>query len=100
MKNNQGQLSGEPADLKSFVRNLGVDGVGIADLGLLEGMPTGIAPDATGFLSRYHRAIVLGAQLGKLGKEASGTEVSLYLEKVCLVVCPRAKQYRSRHQGG
>ena len=85
-KNPQGQQIGETAYLKSFVRSRGVDLVGIAHLRLLEGMPTGIAPDSVGFLRRYQCAIVLGAQLGKLGKEASGTEVNLCLEKAALEI--------------
>ncbi len=74
------------ADLKSFVRSLDVDLVGVADLRRLEGMPVGITPVPDGFLSGYAYAIVLGAQLGKLGKGASGTEVNVYLERAALEV--------------
>lgn len=73
-------------DLKAFVRGLGVDLVGVADLGRLVGMPVGITPVPDGFLSGYSHAIVLGAQLGKLGKGASGTEVSIYLERAAFEV--------------
>lgn len=70
--------------------------VGIADLRLLDGMPVGIESRSLGFLGTYQRAIVLGAQLGKLGKEASGNEVSLYLEKASLEIAAylEGKGYR------
>jgi epoxyqueuosine reductase len=79
-------------DLKAFVRGLGIDLVGIADLGLLKGMPLGIPSGAASFLSHYHSAIVMGAQLGKLGKSASGTEVSLFLEGKALAVVDRLER--------
>jgi epoxyqueuosine reductase len=82
--NFQGQHIGETSLLKSFIRNLGVDLVGIADLRLLEGMPVGIASGSADFLRSYHRAIVLGAQLGKVGKKASGNEVNSFLEEIAL----------------
>jgi epoxyqueuosine reductase QueG len=85
-RSSQDQRLNETEKLKSFARSRGVDLVGIADLGMLEGMPVGTAPDPAGFLRKYPYAIVLGAQLDKLGKKASGTEVSLYLEKAALEV--------------
>ncbi len=72
--------AGESGNLKSFVKNLGIDLVGVTDLGFLKGMPLGIPSDSAQFLQRYRRAIVLGAQLGKLRNEASGPEVSAFLE--------------------
>jgi len=80
----KGQQVEETAHLKSFVRSLGIDLVGIADLSLLKGMPIGIAPDTAAFLERFRCAIVLGAQFGKLGRKASGTEVSVFLEKAAI----------------
>ena len=80
------QQSDEAEELKSFVKGMGVDLVGIADLYSLKGMPLGIPSDAAPFLSHYHCAIVMGAQLGKLGKSASGTEVSLFLESAALAL--------------
>lgn len=88
--------SDEAEELKSFVKGLGVDLVGIADLYSLKGMPLGIPSDAASFLSHYHCAIVMGAQLGKLGKSASGTEVSLFLESVALAVVDRLER-KGRH---
>jgi epoxyqueuosine reductase len=80
------ESKGKTEHLKSFVRRLGIDLVGIADLSTLEGMPIGIPADSATFLERFQSAIVLGAQLGKLGKQASGSEVSAYLEKAGLQV--------------
>jgi epoxyqueuosine reductase len=82
----------EAEELKSFVKGLGVDLIGIADLHSLKGMPLGIPSDAASFLSHYHCAIVMGAQLGKQGKSASGTEVSLFLERVALAVVDRLER--------
>jgi epoxyqueuosine reductase len=81
-----GQHTTETECLKTFVRSLGIDLVGIANLGSLEGMPIGIRPGSTGFLENYRYAVVLGAQLNKLGKRASGSEVSLLMEKAALDV--------------
>lgn len=82
----QKQRVSETEHLKSFIRNQGIDLVGIVDLQLLEGMPIGISPDSTGFLKRYRYAIVMGAQLGKLGGKSSGNEMSLFLEKAAMEV--------------
>jgi NAD-dependent dihydropyrimidine dehydrogenase PreA subunit len=86
------QQSAEAEELKSFVKGLGVDLVGIADVHSLNGMPLGIPSDAAPFLSHYHCAIVMGAQLGKLGKSAPGTEVSLFLERAALAVVDRLER--------
>lgn len=72
--------------LKSFARDLGIALVGIADLRRLEGMPVGIAGNAGGFLAKYRYAVVLGAQLGKLGMDTPGSEVNLDLEKAALAL--------------
>ena len=82
----QKQRVSDTEHLKSFIRNKGIDLFGIVDLQLLEGMPIGILPDSTGFLKRYRYAIVMGAQMGKLGAKSSGNEVSLFLEKAALEV--------------
>jgi epoxyqueuosine reductase len=73
-------------DLKSSVRDLGIDLAGIADLRLLVGMPYGITFDSASLLERYSYAIVMGAQLGKLGNKASGKEMSLLMEKAATEV--------------
>ena len=88
------QQSDEAEELKSFVKGLGVDLVGIADLPSLKGMPSGIPSEAAVFLSHYHCAIVMGAQFGKLGKSASGTEVSLFLENAALTLVDRLERKR------
>jgi ferredoxin len=71
----------ETEQVKTVVRDLGIDLVGIADLRLLDGMPCGMSLDSASFLTQYPYAIVMGAQIGKLGSEAPGIEVSLFLEK-------------------
>jgi epoxyqueuosine reductase QueG len=72
--------------LKSFVLNLGIELVGIADITVLKGMPVGLPPEAAGFLKHYPRAIVLGAQYGKLGRSARGRLVSHYMDNAALDV--------------
>lgn len=76
----------ETEQLKAFVLSLGIDLVGIADLEALAGMPAGIDLGAAGFLREYRYAVVLGAQLYKFGRRASGSEVSLLMEKAALDV--------------
>jgi len=73
-------------DLRQLVRDCGVDLCGFVDLKSLRGMPTGIPAAGMGFLEDYQWAIVMGAQLGKLGSRASGSDMSLYLEKAALEV--------------
>ena len=86
------QRSEEEEELKSFVKEMGVDLFGIADLHSLKGMPLGISSDAAPFFSHYHCAIVMGAQLDKLGKYAPGNEVSLFLERAALAVVDRLER--------
>lgn len=93
-KDSYNQQSDEAEELKSFVNGLGVDLVGIADLPSLKGMPSGIPSEAAVFLSHYQCAIVMGAQFGKLGKSASGTEVSLFLESAALVLVDHLERKR------
>ena len=63
-----GEQTTETESLKTFVRNLGIDLVGVANLGSFEGTPIGIGPVSTALLENYRYAVVLGAQLNKLGK--------------------------------
>jgi epoxyqueuosine reductase len=79
-------LTRETERVNALIRDLGVDLVGIAELSQLKGMPTGIPLGAVSLLGQYRCAIVMGAQYGKLGKAASGTEVSLFLEGAALKV--------------
>jgi len=75
-------------ELKTFIRGLGIDLVGIARIDQLRDMPTGL-PGSTEYFLRvgYTNAIVLGAQLSKLGKTATGNDVSLFLEKTAIEIC-------------
>ncbi len=75
------QRVSETEHVKSIVRNLGIDLVGVADLRTLLGMPFGITLNSPRFLTKYPYAIRMGAQMGKLVKEALGIEVSLFLER-------------------
>lgn len=73
-------------DLRQFVNDCGIDLCGVVRVESLQGMPTGIPASGMSFLADYEWALVLGAQQGKLGKRASGKEVSLYLEKAAIEV--------------
>jgi hypothetical protein len=44
--------------LRSFVRHLGIDLIGIANLRTLEGMPLGIPTDLASFLGRFQLTII------------------------------------------
>jgi epoxyqueuosine reductase len=76
----------ETERISAFIRDLGVDLVGIAELSQLKGMPTGLPSGAVSLLHQYRYAIVMGAQYGILGKAVAGSEVSLFLEAVALKV--------------
>ena len=69
-------------NIKSFIYNLGVDIVGIADLSKLVNMPVGLKIDIKDLFDKYPYAIVIGAQYGKVSKSASGDKTALYLEKI------------------
>jgi epoxyqueuosine reductase len=70
--------------IKSHIEHLKVDLFGIADLRLLERMPTGFHHDLGDLFKYYTRAIVLGTQYGKLGNSISGNKASLFLEKAAM----------------
>jgi epoxyqueuosine reductase len=72
--------------LKTFVHDQGIELVGIADITVLKGMPVGLPAEAASFLKYYPRAIVLGAQYGKLGRSARGRLVSRYMDNAALAV--------------
>jgi epoxyqueuosine reductase len=74
----------ETAKLKSLARWLQVDLFGVADLQRLKGLPAN--GDPAGVLGRFRCAIVLGAQLNKLGKKAKGADLDLFLEKSALQI--------------
>lgn len=76
----------ETAKLKSFAEKLGVDLFGVADLKRLQGLPVGMGGDPAGLTSKFRYAIVLGAQLHKLGEKATGIDVDFFLEKAALQI--------------
>ncbi len=69
-------------NIKTFIYNLGIDIVGIAELSELGNIPVGLNIDLTELFKKYPFAIVIGAQYGKISKNASGDETALYLEKI------------------
>lgn len=73
-------------NLKAFVRSREIDLVGVADLRQLRRIPSAIPTFSTNIVKNFRYAIVLGAQLDKLGKQASGIEVSLFMEKTAIEV--------------
>jgi len=84
----------ESQNLKTFVHRLGIDLVGIADLHQLKEMPVGISSVSAEFFKNFRCAVVLGVQLDKLGKQASGSEVSMYLERAAIDVLAYLEENR------
>ena len=76
----------ETENLNRFIRKLGIDTFGIADMQLLKEIETGISIDLVKFINMFPYAIVLGAQYGKLGKKASGKDTSLFMEDAALSI--------------
>lgn len=74
----------ETAELRSLAGKLGVDLFGVAGLERLQGVPVGQGGDPAGLTGKFRYAIVLGAQLHKLGKQATGADLDLFLEKASL----------------
>ena len=72
----------ETADIKAFIRNLGVDLVGVTRLDPFKEMVMGINTDRREFFHRYSNAVVLGCHLG----DASANEMNLFMEKAALEV--------------
>ena len=71
----------ETENLIKYIKKFEVDIYGVADMQLLKEMETGLPTDLKKFLNMFPYAIVLGAQYGKLGKKASGSETALFLEE-------------------
>jgi epoxyqueuosine reductase QueG len=80
------QKISETENLKKFIKKLEIDTYGICDMYSLIEMETGLPTDFKKFLDMFPYAIVLGAQYGKLGKKASGKEISLFLEDAALSI--------------
>jgi epoxyqueuosine reductase QueG len=76
----------ETAELKALAKKLGVDLFGVADLRRLRDVPVGMGGDPAGLTEKFRCAIVLGAQLNKLGKNATGADLDLFLERAALQV--------------
>jgi epoxyqueuosine reductase QueG len=68
--------------LKKLIRIHQIDLAGIADLTHLQNIPNGIGLQHSELFRHFHYAIVLGAQYGKPGKNSTGAETSLFLEKI------------------
>ncbi|MDP2301374.1 MAG: hypothetical protein Q8N03_02980 [Ignavibacteria bacterium] len=69
-------------NVKSFIHNLGIDIIGIANLNELKGIPVGLNINCSQLFQQYPYAIIVGAQYGKISKKASGDETAIYLEKI------------------
>ncbi|MFX1346008.1 MAG: hypothetical protein ACFFAI_12935 [Promethearchaeota archaeon] len=80
------QKIAETEKLRKFIKKLDVDIYGIADMHLLEEVETGLPIDLKKFLNLFPYAIVLGAQYGKLGIKASGSETALFLEEAAFSI--------------
>ncbi len=76
----------ESEGLKAFIKKLGVDLVGIADLSGLGLLTLGLPIDGDILFRRYRNAVVLAVPFGKLGPGVSGDDVSKLLESVMLDV--------------
>ncbi len=83
-KNTQAKRLENTKRLKAFIKRANIDIIGVADMSKLEDLPLGIPLDVSHFITKFPYAIVLGAQLGKIGKKAKGDKVALFLEKVAL----------------
>jgi epoxyqueuosine reductase QueG len=76
----------ETENLRKHIKKLEIDTYGVADMNLSKEMGTGLPTDLKKFLNMFPYAIVLGAQYGKLGKKASGSEHSLFLEEAAFSI--------------
>ncbi len=72
----------ETVEIKTFIRNLGIDLVGVTRLDPYKDMVMGINTDRDEFFQRYRNALVLGCHLGN----ASANEMNLFMEKAALEV--------------
>ncbi|MFX1497636.1 MAG: 4Fe-4S dicluster domain-containing protein [Promethearchaeota archaeon] len=90
------QMVIETKNLRNYIKNLGIDIYGFADMRQLMEIETGIPTDSKKFINMFPYAIVLGAQYGKLGKKASGGRTALFLEEAAFSVMEylESKGYR------
>ena len=73
-------------ELNSFIAGLGVDMHAIADLRQLALKGGDMEFNAIDFWGKYLYAVILGVQLGKLGKDVTGVMADLFLERAALEV--------------
>jgi len=73
--------SGNLEKVRGWIESSGVGVWGIADLDSLRDIPCGIPKGRSQLFSHFHRAVILGAQYGKLGEKASGSETGFFLER-------------------
>jgi len=76
----------ETENLIKYIKKLGIDSYGFANIHSLTEMETGLPVDLKKFLEMFPYAIVLGAQYGKLGKKASGNATASFLEDAAISV--------------
>ncbi len=74
------QKISETENLRKYIKKLKIDIYGVCDMHLLKEIETGLPIDLKKFIDMFPYAIVLGVQYGKLGKKASGSKSSLFLE--------------------
>ncbi len=91
-----GEAKRETEALNELARDLGVDLFGVADLKRLQGLPIGEGGDPAGLTEKYRHAVVLGAQLHKLGRKATGADLDLFLEKAALRISAFLEQKHDR----
>jgi epoxyqueuosine reductase len=84
------------AELRALAGEQGVDLFGVADLGRLRRVPVGQGGDPVGLTDKFRYAIVLGAQLYKLGKKARGSDLDAFLEKAALRISARLEEKNDR----
>jgi epoxyqueuosine reductase len=85
------------AEVKSIIRNLGIDLAGFVNLNELNGIPLGLNINRSQFFQQFPYAIVLGAQYAKLGKKASGDETAVYLEKIAYEITDYLEKRHYKH---
>lgn len=73
-------------ELLDLVERLGVDLVGVADLSRVKERAVGEGGDPLGVAGKFRFAIVLGAQLHKLGRKATGADADLFLERAAIAI--------------
>lgn len=74
----------ETKALRKLAKDLGVELFGVVDLSRLLELPIVEGGDPARLTEKYRNSIVLGAQLHKLGRKATGADLDLFLEKAAL----------------